>query len=78
MYRGYWFSGRRKNGKIPLLTMVDPLSQWSIPFHNGRFPFHNGRFPLEELSLDNKYACLQLDTCHVGSYSETLVPYFRT
>jgi hypothetical protein len=34
--------------------------------------------PPKELSLGNKYACLQLDTSHVGSYSDTLVPYFRT
>jgi hypothetical protein len=46
-----------KNGKILLLTMVDP--------------------PPKELSLGNKYECLQLETCHFGSYSNTLVPYFR-
>jgi hypothetical protein len=65
MYLGYWFFGRRKNGKI-LNNSSTPLfpPQWSIP--------------PKELSLNNKYACLQLDTCHVGRYSDTLVPYFRT
>jgi hypothetical protein len=30
-----------------------------------------------ELSLNNMYACPQLDTCHVGSYFVPLVPIFR-
>jgi hypothetical protein len=31
-----------------------------------------------ELSPNNMYACPQLDTCHVGSYSGPLIPIFRT
>jgi hypothetical protein len=31
-----------------------------------------------ELSEKNVYACLQLDTCHVGSYFGPLVPNFGT
>jgi hypothetical protein len=50
-----------------------------IPPHNGSLVKGKMvRSPPKILILDNKYACLQLDTCHVGSYSDTLVPLFRT
>jgi hypothetical protein len=33
---------------------------------------------INELSSLDMYACPQIDTCHVGSYFDPLVPKFRT
>jgi hypothetical protein len=39
---------------------------------------NDGKILENELNPNNMYACPQLNTCHVGSYSGPLVPNFGT